>query len=84
MNLFGVSANLMELRAIDFGLIVDGAVIIVEATLHFFSSEKLQGKLTQKQMDNAVGGSARHDEFGSVRTNYYSHSLFTHTFLTGG
>lgn len=24
-----------------------------------FSSEKLQGKLTQKQMDNAVGGSAR-------------------------
>ena len=59
MNLFGVSANLMSLGAIDFGLIVDGAVIIVEATLHFFSSEKLQGKLTQKQMDNAVGGSAR-------------------------
>jgi heavy metal efflux system protein len=34
MNLFGVSANLMSLGAIDFGLIVDGAVIIVEATLH--------------------------------------------------
>ena len=59
MNLFGVSANLMSLGAIDFGLIVDGAVIIVEATLHFFSSEKLKGKLTQQQMDNAVGGSAR-------------------------
>ena len=59
MNLFGVSANLMSLGAIDFGLIVDGAVIIVEATLHFFSTEKLKGKLTQQQMDNAVGGSAR-------------------------
>ena len=35
MNVFGVSANLMSLGAIDFGLIVDGAVIIVEATLHF-------------------------------------------------
>jgi cobalt-zinc-cadmium resistance protein CzcA len=34
MNLFGVSGNLMSLGAIDFGLIVDGAVIIVEATLH--------------------------------------------------
>ncbi len=30
MNYFGVSANLMSLGAIDFGLIVDGAVIIVE------------------------------------------------------
>ncbi len=59
MNLFGVSANLMSLGAIDFGLIVDGAVIIVEATLHFLSTEKLKGRLTQKQMDNAVGGSAR-------------------------
>ncbi|MCC6515536.1 MAG: efflux RND transporter permease subunit, partial [Chitinophagales bacterium] len=34
MKLFGISANLMSLGAIDFGLIVDGAVIIVEATLH--------------------------------------------------
>ena len=59
MNLFGVSANLMSLGAIDFGLIVDGAVIIVEATLHFLSAEKLKGRLTQQQMDNAVGGSAR-------------------------
>lgn len=35
MQLFGVSANLMSLGALDFGLIVDGAVIIVEATLHY-------------------------------------------------
>ena len=34
MNAFGVSGNLMSLGAIDFGIIVDGAVIIVEATMH--------------------------------------------------
>lgn len=33
MNLFGVSGNLMSLGAIDFGLIVDGAVIIVESII---------------------------------------------------
>ncbi|MCH5178539.1 MAG: efflux RND transporter permease subunit [Prevotellaceae bacterium] len=34
MKLFGISGNLMSLGAIDFGLIVDGAVIIVEAVCH--------------------------------------------------
>ena len=34
MNFFGVSGNLMSLGAIDFGLIVDGAVIIVESVVH--------------------------------------------------
>ena len=59
MNLFGVSANLMSLGAIDFGLIVDGAVIIVEATLHYLGSQKLAGRLTQNQMDHSVEGSAK-------------------------
>ena len=59
MNVFGVSANLMSLGAIDFGLIVDGAVIIVEATLHFLAAKKITGKLTQYQMDEAVGASAK-------------------------
>lgn len=30
MNLFGIDANLMSMGAIDFGIIIDGAVIIVE------------------------------------------------------
>lgn len=59
MNVFGVSANLMSLGAIDFGLIVDGAVIIVEATLHFLVVKHVSGKLTQQQMDEAVEGSAK-------------------------
>lgn len=58
MNLFGVSANLMSLGAIDFGLIVDGAVIIVEATLHHLGLRKTQTAFTQKQMDEEVYKSA--------------------------
>lgn len=37
MRLFDVSANLMSLGAIDFGLLVDGAVIIVENTVRRLS-----------------------------------------------
>lgn len=58
MNLFGVSANLMSLGAIDFGLIVDGAVIIVEATMHHLGLRRTQQKLTQAEMDEEVFTSA--------------------------
>jgi cobalt-zinc-cadmium resistance protein CzcA len=33
MNRFGISGNLMSLGAIDFGLIVDGAVVMIENTV---------------------------------------------------
>ncbi|KQS54328.1 cation transporter [Brevundimonas sp. Leaf363] len=33
MNRFGISANLLSLGALDFGLIVDGAVVVIENTL---------------------------------------------------
>ena len=36
----GVSGNLMSLGALDFGLIVDGAVIIVENCLRRFGEEQ--------------------------------------------
>ncbi|MHB1278642.1 MAG: efflux RND transporter permease subunit, partial [Bacteroidia bacterium] len=58
MNVFGVSANLMSLGAIDFGLIVDGAVIIVEATMHHLGLRKGFGKLSQQEMDHEVLESA--------------------------
>lgn len=58
MNLFGVSGNLMSLGAIDFGLIVDGAVIIVEAVMHSITQSKLRypgvDKLSSAQMDEEV------------------------------
>ena len=34
MRLFGISANLMSLGAIDFGMIVDGAVVMMENSIH--------------------------------------------------
>lgn len=55
MNVFGVSANLMSLGAIDFGLIVDGAVIIVEAIVHRLHSNFGNQQLTAQQMDEQVG-----------------------------
>jgi cobalt-zinc-cadmium resistance protein CzcA len=62
MRLFGVSGNLMSLGAIDFGLIVDGAVIIVESVVHHIAtgSYKQKGveKLTTAQMDVEVRNSA--------------------------
>lgn len=54
MNVFGVSANLMSLGAIDFGLIVDGAVIVVEATIHHLGLRKSLNRLTQQEMDDEV------------------------------
>jgi cobalt-zinc-cadmium resistance protein CzcA len=55
MNLFGVSGNLMSLGALDFGLIVDGAVIIVEAVLHrLHAKNKGLLKLTSTEMNDTV------------------------------
>lgn len=63
MNLFGISGNLMSLGAIDFGLIVDGAVIIVESVVHRITQSKTHNVgvkvLTSKQMDNEVLAAAK-------------------------
>ncbi|MDP1801413.1 MAG: CusA/CzcA family heavy metal efflux RND transporter [Bacteroidota bacterium] len=61
MNTFGVSGNLMSLGALDFGLIVDGAVIIVEAVMHQLTHGKkfrTVSQLDQAQMDSEVKLSA--------------------------
>ena len=56
MNIFGVSGNLMSLGALDFGLIVDGAVIIVEAVLHRLQHLKVyqNQNISQTMMDDEV------------------------------
>ncbi|HWA35579.1 MAG TPA: CusA/CzcA family heavy metal efflux RND transporter [Cyclobacteriaceae bacterium] len=58
MNVFGVSGNLMSLGAIDFGLIVDGSVIIVEATMHHLALRNIGRKLSPIEMDEEVYHSA--------------------------
>ena len=63
MNLFGVSGNLMSLGAIDFGLIVDGAVIIVESVVFHLSAirkkKESTGAITMREMDETVFQSAK-------------------------
>lgn len=54
MRVFGVSANLMSLGAIDFGLIVDGAVIIVESIVHRLHLRHSDRKLSRQEMDSLV------------------------------
>ncbi len=59
MRLFGVSANLMSMGAIDFGLVIDGSLIVVEATMHHLGLRKSTQKFTQAEMDEEVYESAR-------------------------
>ncbi len=73
MRLFGISGNLMSLGAIDFGMIVDSAVIIVEAVCLHIEQQKAKYPtmcLTQKEMDGEVFYSAskiRHSAaFGEI------------------
>jgi heavy metal efflux system protein len=45
MAVFGVSANLMSLGAIDFGMIVDGSVVMIENSVHRLESGQEKGSL---------------------------------------
>ncbi|MGB0429895.1 MAG: efflux RND transporter permease subunit, partial [Bacteroidia bacterium] len=54
MNFFGVSANLMSLGAIDFGIVVDGAVIITEGVLHVLFAQYIGKNMSQKEFDNVI------------------------------
>ncbi|MDR0685976.1 MAG: efflux RND transporter permease subunit, partial [Dysgonamonadaceae bacterium] len=56
MYVFGVGGNLMSLGAIDFGLIVDGAVIIVEAVCHY----------VYRRGPTAIGGFGAEDSGGTI------------------
>lgn len=57
MQTFGIDGNLMSLGAIDFGMIVDSAVIIVEAVVTHINTMPSH-KLTQAEMDEEVHFSA--------------------------
>ncbi|PRX47962.1 CusA/CzcA family heavy metal efflux RND transporter [Salegentibacter salegens] len=60
MNAFGVWANLMSLGAIDFGIIVDGAVIIVESTVFMISQRmKKRNELTKSEKNEIAASSSK-------------------------
>jgi cobalt-zinc-cadmium resistance protein CzcA len=59
MNIFGVWANLMSLGALDFGILVDGAVIIVESMIFYLHRKELIGtKLPTDKRDEIAYNSA--------------------------
>ncbi|MBD3832565.1 MAG: CusA/CzcA family heavy metal efflux RND transporter, partial [Brevundimonas sp.] len=61
MNRFGISGNLMSLGALDFGLLVDGAVVVVENTLLMLSQRRadLGRALTRHERLDVAAGAAR-------------------------
>ncbi len=65
----GVSGNLMSLGALDFGLIVDGAVIIIENCLRRFGE-------MQHQLGRMMTEEERHDATASATAEVIRPSLF--------
>ena len=61
MRLFGVSANLMSLGAIDFGIVVDGSIVIIEGIMAYIYTKRLRGTtLDADQMgDEVIEGASR-------------------------
>lgn len=55
MRIFGVTANLMSLGAIDFGIVVDGSIVILEGILAHIYGKKFRGHTFSKdEMDEEV------------------------------
>ncbi len=54
MRIFGISANLMSLGAIDFGIVVDGAIIITEYLLKILVTGFAGVTLAKSAMDRLV------------------------------
>lgn len=54
----GITANLMSLGSLDFGLVIDGAIILVEASLFYLLLRRNMGdqdrRLSRQEMDEAI------------------------------
>lgn len=61
MNRFGISGNLMSLGAIDFGLIVDGAIVMVENAARRLAEqrERLGRSLSRDEVRHGIWEAAR-------------------------
>lgn len=79
MNIMHISGNLMSLGALDFGLIIDGAVIIVENTLRRLAErQQREGRLLTRdeRLDEAVTSSQE-----MVRPTVYGQAVIFLVFL---
>lgn len=85
MNIFGIDGNLMSLGAINFGIIIDGAVIIVEfivfqitnqsaktSSLSKFEQQEHIDSITMKSASKMMNSAI----FGQAYYSYCFHSYF--------
>ena len=63
MGIFGISANLMSLGAIDFGTIVDGSVVMVENCMHRLENGD------DEEAGNNQQGNEQNNEQGNEQNN---------------
>ena len=56
MKIFGISGNLMSLGALDFGIIIDGAVIVMDNCVRHIRNEQQKSKtlLSRREIANIV------------------------------
>jgi heavy metal efflux system protein len=64
MKAYGISANLMSLGAIDFGMIVDGAIVMVENSMHRLESPAAKNESPLESIRRAAHEIARPVAFG--------------------
>ena len=79
MNVMNISGNLMSLGALDFGLIIDGAVIIVENNLRRHAERQAQKGLLlsqEERMDQVVRSTQE-----MVRPTVYGQAIIFLVFL---
>ena len=64
MHMLGVTANIMSLGAIDFGMIVDGSIVMVENILRNFSNSQMTKVSKAELVERSVTEVARPILFG--------------------
>ncbi len=67
LKLRGMSANLLSMGAVDFGVIVDGGVVIIEAIV-----QRLQHRSTDPHEDPSIGGRIRAATRSVVRPTVFA------------
>ena len=83
MRVFNVTANLMSLGAIDFGIVVDGSIVILEGILAHIYGKQFRGRtLTRKEMDKeVVKRSFRRCTFRHLCSVDYPYRLLPHPYI---
>lgn len=65
MRFFGVSGNLMSLGALDFGLIIDGAIVVIENVSRRLSESGVKGAAVKREVRRATTQVIRPVLFGT-------------------